>query len=103
MLTGHGPLSKHLLRVGLSQTDEFRPSGEEGGISRANLHCGVKAPPKPALMARRISNHYFPGIGSRPKHDLTSEMLDDLGLDLKLGKYRSEMPLTISADFGANL
>ncbi|KAG8316685.1 hypothetical protein J6590_044473 [Homalodisca vitripennis] len=29
MLTGHGPLRKHLMRVGLSKTDECRLCGEE--------------------------------------------------------------------------
>ncbi|KAG8242987.1 hypothetical protein J6590_054035 [Homalodisca vitripennis] len=38
-------------------------------------------------------------VPDRPKCDLTSEKLEDLVRDLWSRKYRSEMPLAISAGF----
>ncbi|KAG8336433.1 hypothetical protein J6590_044206 [Homalodisca vitripennis] len=52
--------------------------------------CEV-GPPRPALMARGISDRYFPVLIPRSRLSNSDE------LERGSGKYRSEMPLAISA------
>ncbi|KAG8315323.1 hypothetical protein J6590_073377 [Homalodisca vitripennis] len=57
--------------------------------------------------ARTDGQGHFRSVLSPPKttwqigqRGLTSGKLEDLGRDMRSGKYRSEMPLAISAGFG---